>query len=83
MEQCKGRKLEFVDSRGNKCGTTWDIKDVIDFDPREDVEVSSMPVGTWLKAVMESRRGVIAELANDIAWDAVGAQIEPYLRQHA
>ncbi len=26
---------------------------------------------------------VIAELANDIAWDAVGAQIEPYLRQHA
>ena len=27
--------------------------------------------------------GVIAELANDIAWDAVGAQIEPYLRQHA
>ena len=31
----------------------------------------------------ECRRGVIAELANDIAWNAVGAQIEPYLRQHA
>ena len=27
--------------------------------------------------------GVIAELANNIAWDAVGAQIEPYLCQHA
>ena len=25
----------------------------------------------------------MAELANDIAWDAVGAQIEPYLVQHA
>jgi len=25
----------------------------------------------------------MAELANDIAWDAFGAQIEPYLRQHA
>ncbi len=28
-------------------------------------------------------RGVIAELAKDIAWGAVGDQIEPYLRQHA
>ena len=27
-------------------------------------------------------RGVIAEMANDIAWDAVGAQIEPYHCQH-
>ena len=25
----------------------------------------------------------IAELANVLAWDAVGAQIEPYLDQHA
>ena len=25
----------------------------------------------------------IAELANVLAWDAVGAQIEPYLVQHA
>ena len=30
-----------------------------------------------------SHHFAIAELANDIAWDAVGAQIEPYLRQHA
>ncbi len=25
----------------------------------------------------------IAELANVLAWDAVGAQVEPYLVQHA
>ncbi len=29
------------------------------------------------------QREDIAELANVLAWDAVGAQIEPYLVQHA
>ena len=31
----------------------------------------------------ECKREDIAELANVLAWDAVGAQIEPYLVQHA
>ena len=32
---------------------------------------------------IDSQYQDIAELANVLAWDAVGAQIEPYLVQHA
>ncbi len=53
-----------------------------------------MPVCAWaLKVVhpisrlcnlkLQLIREDIAELANVLAWDAVGAQIEPYLVQHA
>ena len=40
----------------------------------------------WLRTIFISfylYREDIAELANALAWDAVGAQIEPYLVQHA
>ena len=33
------------------------------------------------KLIAEHVWGIIAELANYIAWDAVDAQIEPYLHQ--
>ena len=57
MEQCKGGHFEFVNASGKFCGTRWDVNDVIDFDPKEDVTVSSMPVGTWLKPVKWNQEG--------------------------
>lgn len=57
IEHCKGGKLEFVGSNGEKCGISWDVSDVIDFDPKQNVEVSFMPVGTWLKQVKWNPEG--------------------------
>ena len=42
-----------------------------------------MQTGTDILNGAEYVREDIAELANVLAWDAVGAQIEPYLVQHA
>ena len=49
LKERKGRKFDFVSKEGKISSISWDVKDVIDFDPRSALNDSTMPPGTWLK----------------------------------
>ena len=49
--------LDFVNADGSKSAVTWQVPEVIDFNPDDDLDISAIPFGTWLKPVKWNQEG--------------------------